>query len=82
MFDECSSLTTAPKLSATKLENGCYGSMFNNCRSLKVSDESGISIFNYSDSTVSPTAVSNMFNGTGGTFKGTPAVGSSYYWYI
>lgn len=34
MFSGCSSLTTAPKLPAKKLERSCYDSMFENCSSL------------------------------------------------
>ena len=34
MFEDCTSLTTAPVLPATELATGCYGFMFNNCSSL------------------------------------------------
>ena len=34
MFQECTSLTTAPKLPATTLTNACYYSMFSGCTSL------------------------------------------------
>ena len=34
MFDECSSLTTAPELPATTLINGCYERMFERCSKL------------------------------------------------
>ena len=34
MFSNCTSLTTAPSLPATKLANSCYSYMFNNCRNL------------------------------------------------
>ena len=34
MFQNCSSLTTAPDLLATTLLTGCYNTMFYNCSSL------------------------------------------------
>ena len=34
MFEECKSLTAAPELPATTLENDCYENMFNGCTSL------------------------------------------------
>ena len=34
MFNDCTSLTTAPSLPATKLADYCYGSMFGRCTSL------------------------------------------------
>ena len=34
MFHNCSSLTTAPELHATKLASSCYDSMFINCTKL------------------------------------------------
>jgi hypothetical protein len=34
LFNSCDALTQAPELPATKLSEGCYGSMFRNCHSL------------------------------------------------
>jgi hypothetical protein len=34
MFQDCTSLTTAPELPATTLASDCYNGMFYNCRSL------------------------------------------------
>ena len=39
MFDNCSELTTTPKLPATTLAHMCYGAMFRNCTSLVVPPE-------------------------------------------
>ena len=39
MFNECSSLTTAPELPATTLAEYCYASMFNECTSLTTAPE-------------------------------------------
>ena len=35
MFRDCTKIKTAPTLSATTLENGCYGTMFNGCTNLE-----------------------------------------------
>ena len=35
MFNNCTSLTTAPELPATTLNTNCYSYMFNGCTSLK-----------------------------------------------
>ena len=35
MLKDCTSLTTAPDLTATALEPGCYEEMFNGCKNLK-----------------------------------------------
>ena len=39
MFEDCTSLTTAPELPATTLAPGCYSSMFNGCTSLTTAPE-------------------------------------------
>ena len=39
MFNNCSSLTTAPELPATTLENNCYQNMFYGCTSLTTAPE-------------------------------------------
>ena len=39
MFQDCSSLTTAPDLPATTLANNCYRAMFSNCSSLTTAPE-------------------------------------------
>ena len=41
MFNDCTSLTTAPALPATTLANCCYDFMFNGCTSLHVYSSSG-----------------------------------------
>ena len=79
MFNACSSLTQAPELPATTLPNYCYGYMFQGCSKLKVNASSGNKIFTC-PSTIPDNAVSNMFTSTGGTFKGTPTAGNTYYW--
>ena len=39
LFSDCSSLTTAPELTATKLADGCYYQMFSGCTSLTTAPE-------------------------------------------
>ena len=79
MFYGCSSLVQAPELLATTLANGCYQYMFNGCTKLKVNASSGNKIFTC-PSTIPTNAVQSMFTNTGGTFKGTPTSGNTYYW--
>ena len=82
MFAVCSSLTTAPELPATTLANGCYYSMFDGCSSLKVNENgSGNKIFTCPSTSGLTNPVRNMFDSTGGTFRGTPTTGNTYNWY-
>ena len=39
LFKDCTALTTAPELPATKLANGCYRFMFSGCTSLTTTSE-------------------------------------------
>ena len=81
MFAVCSSLTTAPELPATTLANGCYYSMFDGCSSLKVNENgSGNKIFTCPSTSGLTNPVRNMFDSTGGTFRGTPTTGNTYYY--
>lgn len=79
MFRDCTSLTTAPELPATTLVTYCYYNMFYGCTKLKINASSGNKIFTC-PSSIPSQAVSDMFSGTGGTFKGTPTAGNTYYW--
>ena len=85
MFSGCSSLTEAPALPATKLAKKCYYNMFSGCTGIKLSvtqtdyftDEyrvpsSGIG-------TIAENALLGMFYGTGGDFKSTPDINTTYY---
>lgn len=82
MFYGCTNLTAAPELPATSLSDFCYEMMFWGCSKLKVNATSGNKIFTYPSTTPSYVndPVKNMFNGTGGTFTGTPVAGETYYW--
>ena len=85
MFNRCMSLTTAPELPATELADYCYCYMFIGCSNIKLSEtqtaEYSIpySVPSGGDGTTASNALSNMFVGTGGTFKGTPEINKTYY---
>ena len=80
MFLVCTSLTTAPELPATTLASYCYYDMFNGCSKLKVNQNgSGNKIFTCPSTSGLDNPVRYMFDGTGGTFTGTPTQGNTYY---
>ena len=85
MFRGCTNLTTIPELPATTLTNYCYQYMFYNCKKIKLSStQTG----NYQTAYRIPmsgtgkqgtSSLSDMFGSTGGTFKGTPTINTTYY---
>lgn len=85
MFRGCTSLTTVPSLPATTLTNYCYRSMFYGCGKIKLSTTaSGTYTKSYripknGTGTTASVALDNMFANTGGTFKGTPEINTTYY---
>ena len=85
MFYSCRSLTQAPALPATTLADGCYSDMFRYCTSLKLSStQTGEYTQEYripttGTGTTATDALTDMFTSTGGTFKGTPAINTTYY---
>lgn len=85
MFNDCASLTQIPELPATTMEVQCYATMFDGCTSLKLSEtktEEYIQEYRIpfsGDGTTSSDALIRMFNSTGGTFKGTPQINTTYY---
>lgn len=85
MFSGCKGLTQAPSLPATTLAKNCYNSMFRNCTKIKLSStKTGEYTKNYriptsGAGTTATNALSSMFTGTGGTFKATPSVNTTYY---
>ena len=85
MFQSCTSLTTAPALPATTLADNCYNFMFYGCRKIKLSTTaSGTYTKSYripksGTGTTALGALNNMFGNTGGTFKGTPEINTTYY---
>ena len=89
MFEGCTSLTELPELPATSLAEACYYGMFDGCSSIRISDEAGtFSGIKYSEAYRIPTegtatnasyALNSMFASTGGRFKGTPSLNTTYY---
>ena len=85
MFYGCIALTQVPALPATILADYCYTSMFSNCDSLKLSStQTGkyTQEYHIPSSGVGENgrdSLSNMFATTGGTFRGTPEINTTYY---
>ena len=85
MFFGCKSLTQAPALPATTLASSCYRRMFQGCTSLKLSStQTGEYTQEYripttGTGTTATNALTDMFTSTGGTFKGTPEINTTYY---
>ena len=85
MFRNCTSLTAAPSLPATTLVSSCYYYMFYGCKKIKVSSVSSgtytkaYRIPKTGAGTMATRALINMFANTGGTFKGTPEINTTYY---
>jgi hypothetical protein len=86
MFSECENLIALPNLPATKIVAGCYDYMFQKCYKIAIS-ETQTSTYNkpyripvVGDATATGTSnVAGMFTLTGGTFKGTPEINTTYY---
>ena len=85
MFYNCTNLTTPPVLPATTLANNCYSYMFRGCIKIKLSTtKTGSYVNEYRVPTVGTGtnvtgALTDMFTGTGGTFKSTPTINTTYY---
>ena len=85
MFADCKALIKPPELPATTLTNNCYDSMFYGCSNIKLSStQTGEYTVAYripssGTGTTATNALTDMFTGTGGTFKGTPAINTTYY---
>ena len=87
MFDGCESLTTATALPATTLATYCYYGMFYGCTKIKMSTtktgeyqtEYRIPKSGTGTTATATDALLDMFIDTGGTFKGTPEINTTYY---
>ena len=85
MFLKCTALTQVPALPAMTLTNYCYRGMFQGCTSLKLSStQTGEYTQEYripssGEGVTVPSALSSMFQSTGGTFTGTPEINTTYY---
>lgn len=81
-----SGLTVLPVLPATELADNCYKSMFHACNNIKLSTTQTSTYVNEYRIPTSGTItvrgsndVTDMFAYTGGSFKGTPTVETTYY---
>ena len=85
MFKGCTSLTSVPALPATTLATNCYAGMFESCTNVKLSKtktgeyQTAYRIPVSETGTTATDAMTNMFMNTGGTFKGTPTINTTYY---
>lgn len=85
MFRDCYSLTAIPALPALNLEANCYAGMFSNCIKLKLASASTTTYTQSyripisGEGVTATNALYNMFTTTGGTFKGTPTINTTYY---
>lgn len=80
MFSGCSNLESVPELPATILVSSCYNRMFRNCTKVRISaSQTGAYTNAYTfGATPDSTYAVDMFQGTGGTFTGTPTQ-QTYY---
>ena len=85
MFEGCTSLTTVPALPATTLAESCYRYMFYGCTKIKLSTaqtgeyQTAYRIPTSGTGTTVSNALNNIFANTGGTFKGSPEINTTYY---
>ena len=85
MFNGCINLTQVPALPATTLANNCYQYMFFRCVSLKLSSTQteeytvAYRIPITGTGTTATGALGGMFGTTGGTFRGSPEINTTYY---
>lgn len=85
MFNGCTSLTQIPALPTTTLTNYCYYNMFWGCSKIKLSKtKTGEYTVAYriptaGTGTTASSALTSMFTATGGTFKGSPTIDTTYY---
>jgi hypothetical protein len=85
MFQGCTSLTTAPTLPATTLATYCYRGMFYGCTKIKLSTtktgsyQTEYRIPKVGTGVDATDALIYMFTYTGGTFKGSPTINTTYY---
>ena len=82
MFFGCSNLVIPTQI-PINLSSNCCSLMFYNCAKLQVNDKGkGTKFFACPEGTLPQRAVEQMFEGTGGDFKGTPSAGASYYYTV
>ena len=84
-FYLCEGLNALPALYALTFRDGCYYTMFSDCTSIKLSTtktgdyQTAYRIPFTGTGTTATDSLTYMFNGTGGTFAGTPTINTTYY---
>ena len=85
IFFNCYALTVVPALPATTLERLCYNATFKGCSRIKLSTTQTneytqeYRIPTTGTGTTAEQAFKDMFTNTGGTFRGTPEINTTYY---
>ena len=85
MFYGCTYLMIVPELPATILKDYCYRNMFTGCTNIKLSStqigeyQTAYRIPTSDTGTTGSDSLLQMFTNTGGTFKGTPTINTTYY---
>lgn len=85
LFYNCTALTSAPELTATNYGYAVCYELFYGCSNLKVSSTQDTTyrtpfrIPTTGTGSVGTYSFANMLAGTGGTFKGTPLINTTYY---
>jgi hypothetical protein len=85
MFRGCTKLTSLVALPVLTLKNYCYQQMFYGCSLIKMSAtqtgdyQTEYRIPTTGTGTTATNAMTDMFTNTGGTFKGTAAINTTYY---
>lgn len=85
MFSDCASLVAIPELPAVEMQQYCYRYMFYGCTNLMMSaTQEGAYLHPYripssGTGVIATGALTQMFSGTGGTYKGDAAINTTYY---
>lgn len=85
MFRGCTKLTTLPALPALVFKERCYSQMFYGCSLIKLSEtqtgdyQTEYRIPTTGTGTTATNALTDIFTSTGGTFKGTAVINTTYY---
>jgi len=84
MFYGCTAIDELPIFAATSLKSGCYEGMFAGCTGIRLSETKYSDDYDWwwlGDGVVTAeNATTDMLKGTGGSFAGTPAAGTKYYY--
>lgn len=87
MFADCVNLESIAAITASDFPSDCLTSMYNGCVKIKISEtqvgdyanEFRLPASGSATAGTNPGPFGNMFDGTGGTFTGTPSINTTYY---